>query len=204
MVRGLERLLGVAGFDLVAGVDEAGRGCLAGPVVAAAVIMDPRRSIPGVDDSKKLTAAARERLEEKVQQASLAWAVAEVSPRVIDRINILEATRRAMLQALDELDPAPECAVIDAVPLRRLTIPCLPMVRGDSVCYAVACASILAKVARDRIMQQLDHRYPHYGFAQHKGYGAPSHLQALREYGPSPVHRLTFGSVLPRRQEGVV
>jgi len=203
MVRGLERLLGVAGFDLVAGVDEAGRGCLAGPVVAAAVIADPRRSLPGVDDSKRLTAAARERLEEKVQQASLAWAVAEVSPRVIDRINILEATRRAMLQALGELDPSPDCAVVDAVPLRRLSIPCLPMVRGDSVCYAVACASILAKVARDRIMQQLDHHYPHYGFAKHKGYGAPAHLQALREYGPSPVHRLTFGSVLPRRQEGV-
>lgn len=201
LVRGLERLLSLAGFEHVAGVDEAGRGCLAGPVVAAAVIVDPHRSVPGVDDSKRLPPEAREQLAAEIRRTALAWAVAEASPGVIDRINILEATRRAMRQALDELDPAPDCAVIDAVSLREPRCLCLPVVKGDSVCYAVACASILAKVARDRIMQRLDRRYPHYGFAAHKGYSVPAHLEALRHHGPSPHHRLTFRSVLPRRQE---
>ena len=203
IVRGLERTLGEAGFVHVAGVDEVGRGCLAGPVVAAAVIPDPRRSIPGIDDSKALSEPARERLAAEIRRTALASAVIEVAPAVIDRINILEATRRAMTEALSALDPAPDIAVVDAVRLSGLPFPCLPLIRGDSACYAVACASILAKVTRDRMMVRWHRRYPHYGFSEHKGYGAPAHLEALRLHGPSPIHRLTFRSVLPRRAEGV-
>ncbi len=198
ILRRLETLLGTWGYLLVAGVDEAGRGCLAGPVVAAAVIPDPSRCLPGVDDSKRLTAAQREKLERAIRDSALAHAVVAVAPSVIDRINILEATRHAMRQALTRLRPLPDCAIIDAVPLRGAPCPCLPLVKGDSRSYAVAAASILAKTARDRMMVDLDARYPQYGFAEHKGYGAPYHRQALQDYGPCPAHRLTFKSVLPR------
>lgn len=198
LLRGLEEGLAMSGYVRVAGVDEAGRGCLAGPVTAAAVIVDPRCSLPGVDDSKCLTAAERERLAALLERSAIASAVAFVEPDVIDRINILQATRRAMRQALAALQPGPDCAVIDAVRLDGFGFPCLPVVRGDAVSYAVACASILAKVARDRRMVELHELYPHYGFALHKGYSVPGHLAALREYGPSPVHRLTYRPVVPR------
>ncbi|MCH9650372.1 MAG: ribonuclease HII [Deltaproteobacteria bacterium] len=190
-------MLGSAGYERIAGVDEAGRGSLAGPVVAAAVIMDPHRVVPGVDDSKKLSRLRRERLEPAIRRASLASAVVRVPPDIIDRINILEATRRAMSEALTALDPKPDCAVVDAVPLADLPCPSLPLVRGDCLSYGVACASVLAKVDRDRWMTQMHRHYPDYGFADHKGYGAPAHLEALRKHGPSPIHRLTFRSVLP-------
>lgn len=199
LLTGLEDLLRQQGYCAVAGVDEAGRGALAGPVVAAAVAVDPRRLVPGVDDSKQLSAPERERLARAVKASALAWSVAAVSPEVIDRVNILEATRQAMLQALLGLRPRPDCAVVDAVGLRGLPFPALPLIRGDSVSYAVASASILAKVERDRLMAELDRDYPHYGFAEHKGYGVPGHLSALAVYGPSPVHRLTYRPVLPRR-----
>jgi ribonuclease HII len=198
LLRGLEEGLAMSGYVRVAGVDEAGRGCLAGPVTAAAVIVDPRSWLPGVDDSKCLTAAERERLAAILERTAIASAVAFVEPDVIDRINILQATRRAMVQALSALRPSPDCAVIDAVRLSGLRFPCLPVVRGDAVSYAVACASILAKVARDRRMVELHELYPHYGFALHKGYSVPEHIAALREYGPSPVHRLTYRPVVPR------
>ena len=198
LLRGLEDLLALAGYAVVAGVDEVGRGALAGPVVAAAVIPHPARSVPGVDDSKRLLPAARETLALAIRQDCLAWAVAAVEPADIDRLNILEATRLAMRRALAGLRPAPDLAVIDAVSLPRLACPQLPVVRGDVVCYAVACASIVAKVHRDRLMLDLDRRYPHYGFAAHKGYGVPEHLEALAAYGPSPLHRLTFHPVVPR------
>lgn len=198
LLRGLESDLAGCGWVRIAGVDEAGRGALAGPVVAAAVVVDPRCLIPGVDDSKALTAPERERLDRAIRACSPAYAVARVEADVIDRINILEATRRAMLAALAALDPVPDGALVDALPLRGLAFPCLPVVRGDAVSYAVACASILAKVERDRLMVDLDRHYPYYGFASHKGYGAPEHLRALETYGPSPVHRLTFRTVLPR------
>ena len=198
LMRGLEELLAQAGYRRVAGVDEVGRGCLAGPVVAAAVIVDPASLVPGVDDSKVLSAEERERIAAEVQRTAVAWAVAEVSPAVIDQINILEASRRAMIEALGRLRPAPDFAVVDAVALPGLAFPCLPVVRGDAASYAVACASIVAKVARDRLMRELDRDYPHYGFAAHKGYAAPEHLRALEVYGPSPWHRLTFHSVVPR------
>jgi ribonuclease HII len=201
LVRGLEGLFAQAGFELVAGVDEAGRGCLAGPVVAAAVIMDPRVAVPGVDDSKALNPSQRERLADAVRRTSVAWCVAQESPRTIDRINILEATRRAMKRALTSLRPAPDCAVVDAVPIRGTRFPCVPLVRGDNLSYAVAGASILAKVTRDRMMLDLHQQYPQYGFDAHKGYGARRHREALRTYGPTPAHRLSFRSVLPRRED---
>ncbi len=203
LLRGLEELLAGCGYCRVAGVDEAGRGSLAGPVVAAAVLMDGRRLVPGVDDSKRLTPEERERLAEAIRGCALAAAVVQVSADVIDRINILEATRRAMRQALARLRPAPDCAIIDAVPLAGLGFPHVPVVRGDSVSYAVACASILAKVERDRLMVALDADYPQYGFAVHKGYSVPDHLEALVAYGPCPCHRLTYRSVLPRTGDEV-
>lgn len=197
LVAGLEAELGCAGFQRIAGVDEAGRGCLAGPVVAAAVVPDPDALIPGVTDSKLLGAAKRELLAEQIRGTALSWSVVAVAAEVIDRVNILEATKRAMRRALTNLRPQPEMALVDAVPLEVPGLRCLPLVRGDYISYAIAAASIIAKVSRDRIMIDLDAEYPQYGFAAHKGYAAPRHLAALREYGPSPVHRLTFHSVLP-------
>ena len=198
LLRGLEDGLGRHGYSLIAGVDEVGRGSLAGPVVAAAVIVNTRCLVPGVDDSKCLTAAERERAAEAIRSTAVAFTVAEVSPEVIDRINILEATRKAMKAALSRLRPVPDCAVVDAVSLSGFRFPCFPVVRGDCFSYAVACASIVAKVARDRMMVELDRTYPQYGFAAHKGYSVPEHLEALSIYGPSPIHRLTFRPVLPR------
>lgn len=203
LLRGFEQLLSAYGYTSVAGVDEAGRGCLAGPVVAAAVIPDPACVIPGVDDSKRLSAAQREGLATVVRQTSYAWAVAAVSAGDIDRINILEATRLAMRRALAALAVSPDLVVTDAVTLSGIPARVIPVVRGDSVCYAVACASILAKVARDRMMVELDGSHPQYGFAAHKGYAAASHRRALRRFGPSPAHRLTFRSVLPREDDAV-
>ncbi len=198
LLRGLEERLSRCGFCRIAGVDEAGRGSLAGPVVAAAVVMDGRRLVPGVDDSKRLTAPERERLADAIRASALAWTVAQVQADVIDRINILEATRRAMCQALSGIRPCPDIAVIDAVALAAVPCPCLPLIRGDAVSYAVACASILAKVERDRQMVALHQQYPQYGFAAHKGYSVPQHLHALETFGPCPVHRLTYRPVLPR------
>ena len=198
LMRGLEDLLRGYGFGRLAGVDEVGRGSLAGPVTAAAVLVEPGRMVPGVDDSKSLTGDERRRLAAAIRCAHPAAATASVSPRDIDRMNILEATRRAMSQALDALDPSPELALVDAVRLAPKGYPCLPVIRGDQVSYAVACASILAKVERDGIMSELDRTYPQYGFAANKGYGAPAHRRALVDYGPCEIHRLTFRSVLPR------
>lgn len=200
LLRGLEEGLSGCGFGLIAGVDEVGRGSLAGPVVAAAVIVNARCLIPGVDDSKCLTPPERERAAEAIRGTSVAAAVAAVPPEVIDCVNILEASRQAMCDALSRLRPAPDCAVVDAVRLSGFGFPCVPLIRGDCLSYAVACASILAKVERDRMMVELDREYPQYGFAAHKGYSVPEHLEALSAYGPCPVHRLTFRPVLPRTE----
>jgi ribonuclease HII len=199
LMRGLERLLYGCGYARLAGVDEAGRGALAGPVAAAAVLVEGERTVPGVDDSKCLKPQQRERLAAVIAKTHPIHAVILVSPQEIDRINILQATRLAMRRALAALDPAPEMALIDAVGLDDLPYPSLPLVRGDQISYPIACASILAKVERDRVMVELDRRYPHYGWRSNKGYGAASHRQALVEYGPSPVHRLTFRSVVQRQ-----
>ncbi len=198
LLRGLENLLHGFGYGRLAGIDEAGRGSLAGPVVAAAVVVEPDRVVPGVDDSKRLSADERRRLAAVIRQSHPRSAVASIPAAEIDRINILEATRRAMCAALAALDPPPELVLVDAVRLPPQGIPILPLIRGDQLCYAIACASILAKVARDTLMIELDRRYPHYGFAANKGYGAAQHRQALLSFGPSEVHRLTFRSVLPR------
>jgi len=199
LMRGLEDALGRAGLSPIAGIDEAGRGCLAGPVVAAAVIPG-ETALPGIDDSKKIPAEFRDSLAEAVRATACAWAVVAVPASAIDAGNILRATRVAMLGALSQLAIRPGAVVTDAVALPESGVPCLALVKGDALAYAVACASILAKSARDRLMVDLDRRYPHYGFARHKGYGAPEHLAALERHGPSPVHRLTFGPVVPRRE----
>jgi ribonuclease HII len=201
LMRGLEESLESCGFARIAGVDEAGRGSLAGPVVAAAVVPDPRRLVPGVDDSKQLTPEEREAAALMIRRTAIAWTVIAIDADTIDRINILEAAREAMRRCLAALRPRPDCAVVDAVAVRGLPFPCLPVVRGDQVSYAVACGSILAKVARDRLMTELDAHYPQYGFAAHKGYAAPEHLRALAEFGPTPIHRLTFRGVVPRYAE---
>jgi ribonuclease HII len=199
LMRELEDALGRAGLSPIAGIDEAGRGCLAGPVVAAAVI--PGEAVlPGIDDSKKIPAELRDVLAEAVRATACAWAVVAVPASAIDAGDILRATRLAMLGALNQLATRPGAVVTDAVALPECGLPCLALVKGDALAYAVACASILAKSARDRMMVELDRRYPHYGFARHKGYGAPEHLAALERHGPSPVHRLTFGPVVPRRE----
>jgi len=199
LMRGVEDLLSRCGFARIAGVDEVGRGSLAGPVVAAAVIVDSRcAAVPGVDDSKCLTAEEREQRAALIRARALAVAVVHIPPDVIDRINILEATRLAMGQALEQLRPRPDCALVDAVRLSSQGFPCLPLIRGDAVSYAIACASIVAKVERDRMMIQLHEHYPQYGFAAHKGYSVPEHLQALETFGPCPIHRLTYRPVLPR------
>lgn len=198
LLQALEVRLRQAGFAAVAGVDEAGRGCLAGPVVAAAVIPGTGPALPGVDDSKRLDPPSRARLAAEIRRTATAFAVASVSAEVIDQINILEASRLAMLRAVSALAPAADCVVTDAMRLPGLDVPCIPVVKGDALSYAVACASIVAKAARDERMVELDGELPWYGFAAHKGYSVPEHLTAIDRFGPSREHRLTFQSVLPR------
>lgn len=180
----------------VAGVDEAGRGPLAGPVAVAAVILDPTRPIAGLGDSKALSEARRETLFPLIQQQALAWHIEFVSAEEIDRLNILGATLAGMRRALRALQPAPRLALIDGNRLPT-DLPCegRAIVRGDASEPAIMAASILAKVARDRHLQQLHLRYPGYGFAVHKGYPTPAHLAALKALGPCPEHRRSFGPV---------
>lgn len=201
-MRGLEQQFATAGYEFVAGVDEAGRGCLAGPVVAAAVVVSPDCLIPGVDDSKRLSAARRERLAEEIKGRAAAWSVAVGDAALIDRINVLEATRWTMRNALRSLTVRPAVALVDAVRLDEVDVcgaevPTLPLVRADSLSFAVACASIIAKTDRDRLMASYDRMYPGFGFARHKGYASEDHRAALKKLGPTPLHRLTFRSVLP-------
>lgn len=197
MLRAFEVTLEGAGYPRVAGVDEAGRGALAGPVLVAAYIPHPDRIVPGVDDSKVVPEVRRAALAPALRDAALAWSVVRVEASEIDRTDILAATRRAMREALLQLAPAPAVAVVDAVVLRDLPFPVLSIVKADRIAYAVAAASILAKVARDEILCQFDQTWPWYGFAEHKGYGAPRHLASLNAHGPCPEHRLSFRGVLP-------
>jgi ribonuclease HII len=200
LMRELEEALELAGHCPAAGVDEAGRGCLAGPVVAGAVIPGDGPPIPGVDDSKRLSPDRRRELAARIRSSATSWAVAAVSPATIDAADILRATRLAMSRAVGGLRPVPGLLLSDAVQLPETGVPCLALVKGDALCYAIACASILAKEDRDRRMVELHGEYPHYGFDRHKGYAAPAHLSALERFGPSPAHRLTFRSVVPRRE----
>ena len=184
---------------MIAGVDEAGRGPLAGPVVAAAVVIAPGSVPPGVADSKTLAPARREMLARRIRECSIAWALGQASPAEVDRLNILEATLLAMRRALAGLAAAriaPELALIDGNRCPAgLAFPARPVIRGDATEPAVSAASILAKVYRDREMVRLGRRWPQYGFADHKGYPTSAHVERIRRYGASPVHRRTFGPV---------
>jgi ribonuclease HII len=183
------------GLRLVAGVDEVGRGPLAGAVVAAAVILDPARPIAGLADSKKLTEARREALAPIIQEYALAWALGRAEVEEIDSLNILQASLLAMRRAVLALQVAPEFALIDGNRCPQLPCPAEAVIKGDSRVAAISAASILAKVARDREMVLLDAEYPGYGLAQHKGYPSKAHLAALEALGVSPLHRRTFGPV---------
>lgn len=180
---------------LIAGVDEVGRGPLAGPVVTAAVILDPARPIEGLADSKAMSEAKRERLFEEIREKALAWAFGRCEVEEIDTLNILQATMLAMQRAVAGLSPQPEQALIDGNRCPPLPCPAEAVIKGDSRVAAISAASILAKVTRDREMVELDERYPGYGLAGHKGYPTKAHLQALQTLGVTPIHRTSFGPV---------
>jgi ribonuclease HII len=180
---------------IICGVDEAGRGPLAGPVSAAAVILDAENPIEGLADSKKLSEKQRDRLAPIIRERALAWAVAYADVEEIDRLNILQATLLAMRRAVLALDVRPQQVLVDGLYCPQIDIPSQAIVKGDSKVAAISAASILAKTARDELMLQLHEQYPHYGFAGHKGYPTAAHLAALREYGVSEVHRKSFAPV---------
>jgi len=180
---------------LIAGVDEAGRGPLAGPVVAAAVILDNRKFPEGINDSKKLPEKVRADLYGKIMAGAVAVGVGAAPADVIDRSSIVKATLLAMVEAIAGLGVRPDCVVVDGKDVPGLDLPVITLVDGDSRCLSVAAASIVAKVTRDRIMNEMDGLYPAYSFAQNKGYGTRDHLEALRRHGPSSIHRLTFAPV---------
>lgn len=190
--RTLENAIRRLGFRQVAGVDEVGRGCLAGPVVAAAVILDPERPIRGLRDSKLLTPAARDRLYGEIVRCATGWTLACVDAGEIDRINIHNASLRAMHSAVTRFAPAPDFVLVDGFPIPGLTIPQRAVVKGDRRCAVIAAASIVAKVTRDRQMRRLHEADPRYGFDRHKGYATPQHLAAIEQFGGSPVHRRSF------------
>ena len=190
--RTLENALRRAGFCYVAGVDEVGRGCLAGPVVAAAVVLHPDRHIAGVSDSKLVPAAERDRLYDSIVRHAIAWAVAAADPREIDHINIHQASLRAMQRAVMALVPLPDIVLVDAFRVPDLPMAQRGVVHGDRRCSAIAAASIVAKVSRDRDMLLLHGRDPRYGFDRHKGYATPDHLDAVARFGYSDAHRRSF------------
>ncbi len=179
-------------FPLICGIDEAGRGPLAGPVAAAAVILPASFELPYLNDSKKVTPKRRDVLFDEIKKQAVAYAVCLASPERIDEINILQATLEAMRNAVSELSAAPEFIAADAVTIPGIAIPQKAVVKGDAKCASIAAASILAKVTRDRLMEEYDRIYPEYGFASHKGYGTAEHIRALKQYGPCPIHRRSF------------
>lgn len=185
------------GTKLIIGIDEAGRGPLAGPVAVGAVVMKPDSELEWVNDSKKVTEKRREILFDKIKEDALAWSVQLISQQEIDELNILQATKKGLHLAVEDiinqLGTKPDIILVDA--LREIDtcgIPYESIIKGDATCYSISCASILAKVTRDRIMKEWDEVYPQYGFAGHKGYGTVKHIQAIKEYGPCPLHRKTF------------
>jgi ribonuclease HII len=190
--RTLENALRRVGFVHVAGCDEVGRGCLAGPVVAAAVVLHPDRHVPGVCDSKTVPAAERERLYDQILSAAIAWAVGEADPSEIDRINIHQASLRAMQRAVLLLAPLPDIVLVDAFRVPDLPMAQRGVLHGDRRCSAIAAASIIAKVTRDRQMLDLHGRDPRYGFDRHKGYATADHLEAVSRFGYSEAHRRSF------------
>jgi ribonuclease HII len=204
-----ERALWQQKVARVAGVDEAGRGPLAGPVVAAAAILPPRwleaglpAELAGLNDSKQLTAGQREKFFAFITRCGeIEFGIAEVSAAVIDEINILQATHRAMNAALAQLQPLPPHALVDGRPVKTLCVPQTALVKGDARSYSIAAASVLAKVTRDRLMRAFDTQFPEYGFAGHKGYGTAKHMAAIRKFGACPIHRKTFAPLKPAAPE---
>ena len=189
----IEELMYVPGINYICGIDEAGRGPLAGPVVVAAVIMPKNSMIEGVNDSKKVSEKKREELYDQITTEAIAWGVGIVDQKEIDRINILNATKVAVTEAIKKLKRRPDRIIVDALTgIDTLGIPYTPFVKGDANCYSIAAASIIAKVTRDRIMRQWDEIYPQYGFEKHKGYGTAAHIAAIKEYGLTPIHRRSF------------
>lgn len=188
----LEHEAQAQGYAVVCGADEAGAGPLAGPVYAAAVSLPDDFDLPWLNDSKKVTPKRREVLFDQIKEQAVAWAVASVGEREIDEINILNARMKAMDQAIHQLNPAPDFALIDGNRNKGITIPNRMVVHGDSLSASISAASILAKVSRDRYMLEVAERYPEYHFEQHKGYGTKLHYEMLHKYGPCPIHRLTF------------
>jgi ribonuclease HII len=204
-----ERALWQRGLTQIAGVDEAGRGPLAGPVLAAAVILPPAwdqvglpDALRGLNDSKQLTEAQREAFFAVLTgRPEIRFAIAEADAALIDRINILQATHHAMNAALAQLSPPPQHVLVDGRPVPTLRFPQTALVKGDALSFSIAAASVLAKVTRDRLLLEFDRRWPEYGFAAHKGYGTPEHLAALRRHGPCPVHRRSFAPLKPAEVE---
>jgi ribonuclease HII len=190
-----ERSTRMAGYRCIAGLDEAGRGPLAGPVVAAAVVLPDGLLIPGLTDSKQVSEQDRERLFEVIRTKAVCYGIGMVDEQTIDRVNILQATIIAMERALQTLNPQPDYLLLDAISLPRVSLPQKPIIKGDCRSHTIAAASILAKVARDRMMQELHKIYPHYNFQKHKGYGTKEHLLLLRKHGPCDAHRKTFSPV---------
>ena len=177
----------------ICGIDEAGRGPLAGPVVVGACIMPKDSMIEGVNDSKKVSEKKRELLFETIKEQAIAYAIGIVDQNIIDEINILEATKKGLTEALKELKVRPDYIVVDALTkIDTLGIPYMSVIKGDAKCYSISCASILAKVTRDRIMREWDEVYPTYNFKKHKGYGTKEHIEAIKKNGPCPIHRKTF------------
>lgn len=186
-----------AGYSFVAGLDEVGRGCIAGPVVAAACILDPSKPYPEkLDDSKKLTPEVRQEIAAELKETCITYAIGQIEADVIDEINILEATKKAMLVAIASLTPAPDFLLIDALRLKACPLPQRDIIKGDSISASIAAASVLAKTYRDDLMCKWHETYPQYGFDSHKGYGASVHWKALYEHGPCELHRKSFNGVL--------
>jgi ribonuclease HII len=190
-----ERAARLCGYRRIAGIDEAGRGPLAGPVVAAAVILPFRSRLVGVDDSKQLSERERERLYIAICEQAVGTGIGWADVAEIDRLNILEATRLAMRRALEQLVPSPDFVIIDAVSLPGVSIPVRPIIKGDSLSISIAAASIVAKVTRDRLMADYHETFPEYGFLSHKGYGTAEHLERLAHHGPCAIHRRSFAPV---------
>lgn len=179
-------------YGTICGIDEAGRGPLCGPVVAGAVILPKEYDILYINDSKKLSDKKREEVYEEIAKTAVSWAVGIVSPARIDEINILQATYEAMREAIQKLTVKPDILLNDAVTIPQVDINQVPIIKGDAKSQSIAAASIMAKVTRDRMMEEYDKLYPEYGFAKHKGYGTAAHIAAIKEYGPCPIHRRTF------------
>ena len=193
MLKQYENDLRNKGYKYICGIDEAGRGPLAGPVVVASVIMPANSMIEGVNDSKKVSEKKREKLYDLILEESISYGVGIIGQDEIDEINILNATKKGLTMSLQELTQKPDLIIVDALThIDTLGIPYESIIKGDAKCYSISAASIIAKVTRDRIMREWDKVYPQYGFAQHKGYGTSAHINAIKEFGPCPLHRKSF------------